>query len=302
MSPNPTDPATSRLTLSVLDFYLDRQARHVTEATMVWYRKYLGALETYLSGMGITDPAAVTGAHLRQWIVGLQGAGLAERTVHHHASAARAFFAFLVEDGQLAESPMRTVRMPKLPRNILPPFSTTEVERLLAAARRTRWADRDVAIVSFLLETGVRSAEFVNLDVGQVDLARGRVLIHGKGRKERFVYLGVKTRRALSRYLRRRQDLKQGDPLWVSERGERLTDSGLRQLLERLGHRAGVPNCHPHRFRRTCAKMSLRSGMNLFEVQRLLGHESLDMLRIYLELDDEDVEASQQAHSVVDGL
>jgi site-specific recombinase XerD len=203
-----------------------------------------------------------------------------------------------VEEGLVDVSPMRKRMMPKLPKELLPAFSKEDVGKLLAACRTLR----DTALVHCLLDSGCRASEFVVLNTGSVDMGTGAVAVRqGKGKKDRTTFLGAKSRRALRRYLRERKDVGPDELLFPSSRtGERLTTSGLVQFCKRLGDRAGVEHCHPHTFRRSCALWSLRAGMDLVSLSRILGHESLDILRLYLKQDETDLQQAHREHSPID--
>ena len=82
----------------------------------------------------------------------------------------------------------------------------------------------------------------------------------------------------------------------------RLTDSGLRLMLRRLGKRADVEHCHPHTFRRTFALWSLRAGMNIYALQRIMGHSDLTILRRYLALTEQDLQTAHRRFGAVDSM
>lgn len=281
-------------------FLLDRQARRITQSTLFWYGRYIDRLLAYLTERQITDPTQVTATHIREYLVSLESRQLADRTIHHHASAARAFFNFCVAEDIIQVSPMTRVRMPRLPKDILPAFTETEVKNILRICE----TDRDRAIVLCLLDTGARLQEFVNLKVGHVDITDGRVIIrHGKGKKDRVTFLGQTTRRALRRYLATRPKLCVDDPLWLTERGATgLTRMGVQRLLQRLRALSGVPHCHAHTFRRTFALACLRNGMDIFSLQRIMGHADTRMLGRYLAQTDDDLQTAHREHGAVDRL
>lgn len=293
-------PAQSSLTLAMQSFLLSREAMRCTEATLIWYRKYGTALVTYLSDQDVQNIEAVTPTHVRGYLVHLQRRGLADRTIHHHASAARAFFNYLVAEDIIRSTPMRNVKMPRLDNSILPAFTLEDVQKLLAACTGTR----NKAMVLSLLDTGCRASEFVALNVGDVNIGTGAVsVIQGKGRKDRLTYLGAKARKAMVKYLLERGKADPSEPLWLSENtGERLTHHGLRLMLERLGERTSVEHCHPHTFRRTCALWSLRAGMNIYALQQIMGHSDLTILRRYLSLVEEDLADAHRKHGAVDNM
>jgi site-specific recombinase XerD len=140
------------------------------------------------------------------------------------------------------------------------------------------------------------------LNLADVDAKIGVVHIRqGKGGKGRYVFMGSRTSKAIMRYTMGREHAP-GAALWLTEAGGRLSHEGLRQVLKRLGKRAGVEHCHPHTFRRTFALWSLRAGMSIYHLQRLMGHADITVLRQYLDLVTEDVQAAHQAAGIVDKL
>ncbi len=280
-------------------FLIDCRARRLAAGTIDFYRAKLRVFLAYLQGEEVQTVDAITPAVIRAYLAGMQDRGLKAHTQHASARAIRTWCNWLAAEGEIAQSPMKRVRMPKLDNPILPAFTPEEVQALLDACL----ISRDKAIVFVLLDTGVRARELLALDVGDVDLTTGAVMVRqGKGGKDRIVYLGAKTRQALQRYLRRRQDVSMGasSPLWVSRSGGRLKLAGLRQVLRRLAERSGVEHCHPHRFRRTFALWSLRAGMDIYSLQRLMGHADLDMLRRYLAQVEGDLRTAHHKFGAVD--
>jgi integrase/recombinase XerD len=114
-----------------------------------------------------------------------------------------------------------------------------------------------------LTDTGLRASEFCTLNVGDLNNLTGEVKINrGKGRKDRTVFIGPRTRRELARYLAERDDVTPAAPLWIKlHTGQRITYSGLRYILRKAAKRARVSGVSPHALRRTFAINSLRSGM-----------------------------------------
>lgn len=290
-------PALSPLQTALESFLLDGAARRLTPGTLAFYREKLAPFLAMVAALGVNTPAEITADHVRAHLVQLQQRGLKPNTQHGTARALRAWCNFLIREGDLVDSPMRRVRMPRLEIQPLPAFSSENVQKLLAVCL----AGRDRCLLMALLDTGCRAGEFVALNVEDVDMGTGAVQVRrGKGGKPRTVYLGAKTRRLLLRYLRGRPPT---GPLWVSlNTGQRLTIEGLRMLLRRLGKRAGVAHCHPHTFRRTFALWSLRAGMNIYVLQRLMGHEDLTVLRRYLALVEADLQAAHARYGPVDAF
>lgn len=219
-------------------------------------------------------------------------------------------------------SPMQGVPAPKFEESPVEPFSKDDVDALLKVcelcreAKTTRrrgfvmrrsTAHRDRAILLVLLDTGLRASELCALTVGDVDQKTGKVEIkHGaqggaKGGKGRVVYLGKATRRGLWRYLVEREDGQDSStPLFLGKFNQRLNRDALRQLLSSLGEKAGVRKCHPHRFRHTFAITYLRYSGDVFTLQSLLGHSTLEMVQRYTRIAQTDVEQAHRRASPAD--
>jgi site-specific recombinase XerD len=270
----------------------------VSPQTLVYYDKKLYPFVQWCSASGMPNIEDVTATGVRTYIVSLQQRNLAPSTVHGYARTIKALLSFCAADGLIDVAP-RFV-MPKVPQEILAAFTPSDVVRLLNACNDPR----DRLIVLFLLDTGVRASEFVALNGSDIDLATGGVMVRkGKGSKGRMVYLGAKTCRELTRYWREYGKPASNDPVFESlTTSNRLTGDGLRQLLQRLGDRAQVENCHPHTFRRTFALWSLRAGMDVFSLQRLMGHSDLQVLRRYLDQTDLDIATAHQQHGAIDAV
>ena len=169
----------------------------------------------------------------------------------------------------------------------MPPLAPAEIARLLACCdTRTAMGRRDRAILLTLLDTGIRCAEAVQLDLADCALPERRLLVRqGKGGKDRVVPFADRCADALVAYLADRGPAP--GPLFVAARydrlnaGVRLRPNGLKQLLRRLGRAAGIPRVHAHRFRHTFATWAIAHDARELDVQHLLGHSSPEMVRRY---------------------
>ncbi len=293
------------LAQDVAAFLTDRQARGLSPRTVAFYRDELRHFREWAQAQGVTETLAITPDLLRRYFLALSqtrnpgGAHAAYRTL-------RAFLRWYEREyePQGWSNPIRKVQAPKVPREPLDPVPLPDLQAMLQTCeRRTFAGDRDRAMLLALLDTGCRASEFLALDVGDVNLATGAVLVRaGKGRKARTVFLGAKARRELLRYLRHRPAAAPSDPLWVTAQGTRLTYAGLRQVVRRRAEAAGVPVPSLHAFRRSFALLSLRAGMDVYSLQRLMGHADLSVLRRYLAQTEEDLRRAHERCGPVDSL
>ena len=135
------------------------------------------------------------------------------------------------------------------------------------------------------------------LKVADVDLQTGKMHVRGKGKKERHCYVGNVARRLLWKYTDSRDPR---EPLFITQQGRTLNIHWLWRLVNKIGKRAGVANAHPHRFRHTFAVQFLRNGGDIFTLQMLLGHSSLEMVKHYAKLAAIDAEQAHRRASPAD--
>ena len=247
-------------------------------------------------------------------ITGHNDIKLSPKTVRNIWVTLSAFFHWASDEFNLV-NPMKRVSAPHFVTPIIEPFTKEEVEKILKACdyceeahtdRRRKFTMRratcyrDRAIILTLLDCGVRASELCSLTINDLDMSTGKMIIKpgitggAKGRKGRTVFLGKSARRAIWRYLADREDGEDpSSPLFVGRSSRRLNRDALRQVIHSLGEKAGVKKTYPHHFRHTFAITYLRSGGDLFTLQALLGHSSLDVVQIYARIAEIDI---QQAH------
>jgi len=288
--------------LLALDLYLlDCRARGCKKTTIAYYRAKIGHFIAWLESQGVVEVESISRDDIRRYLVHMQNTGHNAGGVHGHARAIRAWLNSLTSDGILQKSPMP--KMPKMPQPAPEAYSREDVALLLDAAAN----DRDRALLLFLVDTGVRASELVALDVGDADFTTGAVNVrYGKGDRERVVFFGFRTQKALKRYLWGREDaVTPSSPLFASLRspqeGGRMTTSSLRTVISRTARRAGLPGRGPHTLRRTFAIFSLRAGMDIYTLARLMGHADIGVLKHYLALADTDTAEAHRRHGPVNG-
>ena len=170
---------------------------------------------------------------------------------------------------------------------------------IITCNKGTFIGDRDKAILLSLLDTGARSQEFLDINLTDINMITGKILIRqGKGRKPRTVYIGSKSRKAVKKYLKDRRD---NHPAFlITNNSERLSYDGLRAVITRRSKLAGIKPPSLHSFRRAFAINMLRAGVDIYSIQALLGHKSLSVLQRYLKITTEDARLAHRLASPVD--
>jgi len=294
-----TDSAQSLSTSIGLAAALDafcagKQAEGLSPRSIVWYRM-IG--ERLAARFGDERPVdSLTPGELRAWLVELR-ATLAPISVAGYVRGLRVIGNWLAADGLAAARAVRGLARPRVPRKLIEPLSDADLRRLLAAA-----GERDRAIVLLLLDTGLRVSELVGIRLGDLR-PDGGIKVTGKGAAERIVPAGAAARRAVGAYLAARGPGAADERLFLNQVDQRLTVSGIAQLLRRLRTRARVTaRCNPHTFRHTFAHRYLVNGGDALTLQRILGHTSLEMVRRYVALSDADLAGRHRSASPADRL
>jgi integrase/recombinase XerC len=264
--------------------------RNLAPATLNAYRR---EIDRFLDHVVAThgDPRTVRAADIRAWIAELWQRGLGPRSLERALASLRTYFAFLVDEGAADANPAVSVPHPRRETKTPDVAGRYAIEELLESFPDTPAGRRDHAMVELLYGAGLRVSELVALDLEDISLSERMLRVSGKGRKERLVPFGRQAAEAVRRYLPersvwRRESAGDGDPLFVNQRGGRLSDRSVRRALDQAVERtADVHRLHPHALRHAFATHLLEAGMDLRAIQELLGHSSLATTQVYTGVD-----------------
>lgn len=274
-----------------IDAYLASLAAHrYSPATVATYALDLRHL---LDCVGEVAPDTLDAHAIRRALATLRARGLAPRTLARALSAWRGFYHHLARAGEVASNPCLGLRPPRAEKRLPNAPSVDDMARLLAPvepsgdARAAVWQARDLAMFELMYSSGLRRAELIGLNLGDVDVDGGEVKVLGKGAKMRVVPVGARALQALRHWLTLRDAVaRDASALFVGRRGARIAPSPLCVALSRLATRQGVSaHLHPHALRHAFASHVLQSSGDLRAVQEMLGHASLSTTQVYTHLD-----------------
>ena len=248
--------------------------------------------------------------------------GVRPITVKDYYVCLRSLFDWMVAQKLIGETPLALIAKPQAREESKAPLSTEQLAALFQAVEHSADPLRNRAILALLLDTGCRASEFATMRVKDMDLSNGRCRVRGKGDKYRMLFFGQRTAAILAEYFQcveeqesvesndvmgRVNEKKRSDPdaaLFASVRGhEPLTRSGLLHLIKRLGKTAGIKDeVSVHALRRSFAVQMLRNGANVFSVQAMLGHTTLQQTRKYCALALADSEVQHRQFGPMDRL
>jgi len=299
-----------RITLSraIEGYFITANARRLSPHTLRDYNNTFRRFEEFLE----RDPplCRITPADVHAFLGSLNG--LSAKTLRNYHTGLSALWTWALKEGLAEEHIVRAVDPPKPEKRAIIPYTEQEIRAMLAACDQSRsyerpgkrrcshtrpTADRDRAMVAFLVDTGVRASELCNMRLRDVRLDTQQALVMGKGSKERLVEFSPNTAKHLWRYLATRDETVDRDFFFVSLDGQPLSRYALRRLIINIGTRAGVPRANVHRFRHTFAIQFLRNQGNIFALQRMLGHSTLEMVNRYLKIAQADLKRAHRTAS-----
>jgi len=287
------DPPMDDLAVLLRDWGRHLKARNKAPRTIESYLEVGQALLGWLQQEGRPTAVSEIGRHdLEEYFVDLAqrkhqrtpDKSISAATVAKHYRSLQQLFRWLEVEEEIEDTPFRKMSPPAVPEQPVPLLTDEDIGRVLDACRGSDFeARRDTAIIRLLLDSGIRLNELVGIRVEQLDWDLDVAHVMGKGRRARSAPFGAKTGEALRRYQRARAKhpmARTTDALWIGTKGA-LTDSGVRQIVERRGIQAGVDGLHPHRFRHQFAHDWLFAGNNETELMRLAGWRSRQMVDRY---------------------
>lgn len=266
------------------DWRVHLRARGRQGSTIDSYLAVATAFYGYLVANGLpTGAGDIQRGHVEEYLADMQ-ARLSPATTAKHYRSLQQLFRWLAEDDEIPVSPMAKMSPPAVPEQPVPVLGLDELTALLATCNGNTFENRrDAAILRLLVDTGMRAGELVGLGLDDVDQAQAVAFVMGKGGRGRACPYGAKTSDALRRYMRARARHPMAamtSKFWIGKKGP-LTDSGLRQILERRCIDAKIPAVHPHQFRHTFAHRWLAAGGQENDLMRLAGWRSREMVGRY---------------------
>lgn len=269
--------------------YLE-SVRNLTTATVSAYRRDIGDFLDWVWDHQ-DDAEDIDRETVRAYVASLSRRGFSRASINRTLSALKGFFRFLVKHNVIEASPAAQIRSLKGSGELPSFLFDDEVESLLGITGSDFRSLRDRAIFEALYSTGCRIAELTAVNLEDLEIGRGRMLVHGKGRKDRLVFLGDRAVRALRAYLPQREALlcRRGmsdiEALFLNANGRRLTGRGVALILEKRIQEAGITrHASPHTLRHSFATHLLERGADIRVVQELLGHAKLSTTQVYTHL------------------
>lgn len=218
-------------------------------------------------------------------------------TVNNVRRVISSFFKYLENEELIIINPVRAIPAIKEPKRVRKAYTDEEVEKMRDVVNQNG-NYRNIAIFEMLISSGLRISELLSLKIDDLSLVDCKGVCLGKGNKQRVFYFSEKAKLSVIKYLENRNDENENPYLFIQDRApyNQLGVSGAGTMILNIGKQAGIQNVHPHRFRRTLATRLIRKGMEIDQVSKILGHESLGITQRYIESDRDMLELTHKKH------
>lgn len=225
---------------------------------------------------------------------------VARVTIQNELHVMSSLMEFLSADGYIQGNPVKKFGEYKIPKKMKKAFTEYEIEKMRGVIE----TKKEAAFFEILLSTGCRVSELAGI---RKDEIRGdKILVHGKGQKDRIVRMNTRAKIALEDYMANKCEESKLSPWLFPKREythicetpeEHMNPCSIEGTIRKIGKRVGV-HAHPHKFRRTCSTFALRRGMDIIYVAKMLGHENITTTQIYLELNEDEMEYQHKKYVI----
>ena len=276
--------------------------KNTSENTEMSYKRDLEKVQNFMASRGIHEVSDVSSQDLSDYVNYLEGNNFAAATVSRKIASLKAFYHFMVQQGNVSEDLSEQLKAPKIEKKIPSIMSPEEVVRLLEQpSGDTPKEIRDKAMLELLYATGIRVTELITLKVSDVNMQIGVILCRDRT-KERVIPFGAASKKALTRYLGGTRDAmlenKASDVLFVNCSGQPMSRQGFWKLIKYYAKKADIKaDITPHTLRHSFAAHLVENGADLRSVQEMLGHSDISTTQIYANINHSHIrEVYAKAH------
>jgi site-specific recombinase XerD len=317
-----TNQEKSHKLLELITYYeVCNKAEGKSQKTISWYSDNLHRFRAYVLNRHHNDNIdSIDTKLIREYILYLMARHrfenhpynsptnepLSSSTIHGHVRTLRAFSNWLLKEKLTDTNFTAGTKLPKIVKKVISTLSDEEITQILNTFNPTSHSEmRNKVVFMLLLDTGLRIGELISLKMDDIHIDEGLMKVMGKGKKERMVPIGNKAQKALQSYLFRYRPKPAHSDIenaFLSVFGTPLTENSIELTFARLARRSGIKRLHAHLCRHTFATMFLLNGGDVFTLQQILGHSTLEMVRNYVTLASNHVAMQHHKYSPLDRL
>lgn len=289
------------------EFLIEQRVRGNSPKTLIYYESVLTFFIDYLgSSFDISEITLRTCKEYYLYLI--ESKAIRSVSVQSYIRGLRAFLRWLYDNEYIVTNICERFKLPKATRNLIDVLSDEEIQRLLDTLSGSEWLTvRNRLIVALMLDSGLRLNEVVTLRPSSVHYKDRYLIVTGKGDKQRTVPFGDFTAQTFGEYLDHIKFANVNEALIIKASEtlcgfEPITESTIKNMFRKLKTRSNIPRLYPHLLRHTFATRYLENGGNIYTLQAILGHTSLDMVKKYLHLATTRIRADFPRFSPLDNI
>ena len=266
-----------------------RDIKHVSENTLISYKRDLIKMSSYFIKQGITSPDKINSTNINTYILWLEKNGQAASTISRYIAAMKSYFHYLLQTGRISSEPTTLVKAPNVAKKVPCVLTIEEINGLLSQpSSDNNKGIRDKAMLELMYATGMRVTELISLKVSDINFQLGYVVCKDAN-KERIIPFGTPAKNALNEYMEiARNNMIKGtseETLFVNCSGNPLSRQGFWKIIKQYAEQAGIDGkITPHTIRHSFALHLVENGANLYAVQEMLGHSTVSSTQVYAEM------------------
>ncbi len=282
------------------EYLLDQRIRGNSSETLAYYVNTIRYFQDFLQNKPVAEISLVD---CKRYFVFLSDREISSVTVQSYIRGLRAFLTWLYENEYHDQHIPSRFKLPKAQRKIIDVLTDEEIRRLYSVFDEEDPLDlRNLCMISLMLDSGLRRHEVASAELQHLHLQERYLIVTGKGNKQRIVPFGAETERLLTRYLTIRNSGHLSLFVLVSDPSSGMTDNALKMLFDDLKERTGIKRLRCHLLRHTFATRYLENGGNIYGLQAILGHTSLEMCKRYVHISTNRLRADFVNFSPLDGI
>ena len=279
---------------AVREYIYEIQCRNYTKRTIKGYKNNLLKFTKHLTiEQGVGELEEIRPQHIKEYLNQLRERGLSTTYINTILKNIRSFYKYCYQEGY-SGNVVSKIGWLKEEKPVIKSFSDEQIRKMIKFYNGNSFREiRNKAIISMLVDTGLRNSELCGLRIG--DVRETVVFVHGKGRKERIVPISPQLKKLLIKYERVREiylkdNILHYDNYFLSYRCKPLTVEGVERIVKICGEGIKGIRVSPHTIRHYYAQSQLRNGLDVYSLSRLLGHSTIDITKIYLQsIQDESI-------------
>ena len=284
------------------EFIRHCKLRNLSDKTIDYYKE---VLDVFIKFRGHNEflVKEINREIIDEYILYLKDSGIKDISVNTRLRGIRAFIYWCMERDYLDKYKIKLIKEEEV---IKETYTDTEMKLLLKKPniKTCSFSEyRNWVMINFLIGTGVRLLTLISINIEDLDIENGVFSTsHNKNRKQQIIPISSVLNKILGDYLLYRSHDSDEEPLFCTEHGKRYTTSGCRSAIVRYGRNRGVERCGVHKFRHTFAKNWILSGGDVFRLQKILNHSSMDVVRKYVNIYGKDLQKDFDKYNILDRL